>query len=166
VADLPGLIDGAHLNRGLGINFLRHIGRCLCLVFVIDFSPDSSSALPPWEVYSTLRSELSHYDAAAGLLSRPSLIVANKMDLPGADANLKAFTDIIKDGSKIYPISAKFGVNVRDLLIHLRSVYDQSLAGREKDTESKYDPVRFKSINNSSSWRDRNNNPFIPKNEQ
>ncbi len=57
VADIPGLIPDAHRNRGLGIDFLRHIQRCVCLIYVIDFSdPD------PLGQYNSLVSELGHFD--------------------------------------------------------------------------------------------------------
>jgi GTP-binding protein len=87
VADIPGLIEGAHLNVGLGHEFLRHIVRCKLLLFVLDMA--GSEGRNPIEDFGTLRKELKLYDPT--LAEKPSLVVANKMDLPAAAENLKAF---------------------------------------------------------------------------
>jgi len=86
IADIPGLIEGAHRGLGLGHEFLRHITRCRILVFVIDIA--GSEGRNPIEDLQNLRREIDLYDAA--LSSRPWLLVANKMDLPEAEKNLKA----------------------------------------------------------------------------
>jgi len=86
VADIPGLIKGAHLGLGLGHEFLRHITRCHLLIFVVDIA--GSEGRNPVEDLQNLRRELDLYDRT--LSSRPWLVVANKMDLPGASENLKA----------------------------------------------------------------------------
>ena len=86
VADIPGLIKGAHLGLGLGHEFLRHITRCHLLIFVVDTA--GSEGRNPVEDLQNLRRELDLYDRT--LSSRPWLVVANKMDLPGATENLKA----------------------------------------------------------------------------
>jgi len=86
VADIPGLIKGAHLGLGLGHEFLRHITRCHLLIFVVDIA--GSEGRNPVEDLQNLRRELDLYDRT--LSSRPWLVVANKMDFPGATENLKA----------------------------------------------------------------------------
>src|SRR6266481_197779 len=86
VADIPGLIKGAHLGLGLGHEFLRHITRCHLLIFVVDIA--GNEGRNPVEDLQNLRRELDLYDRT--LSSRPWLVVANKMDLPGATENLKA----------------------------------------------------------------------------
>src|SRR5205809_1158780 len=86
IADIPGLIEGAHRGLGLGHEFLRHIKRCRILVFVIDIA--GSEGRNPIEDLQSLRREIDLYDPA--LSSRPWLVVANKMDLPNAKKNLKA----------------------------------------------------------------------------
>ena len=86
VADIPGLIKGAHLGLGLGHEFLRHITRCHLLIFVVDIA--GSEGRNPVEDLQNLRRELDLYDRT--LSSRPWLVVANKMDLPDATENLKA----------------------------------------------------------------------------
>src|SRR6266481_3585191 len=86
VADIPGLIEGAHRGLGLGHEFLRHITRCRVLIFVVDVA--GSEERNPVEDLQNLRREIDLYDRT--LSSRPWLVVANKMDLPGATENLKA----------------------------------------------------------------------------
>ncbi len=87
VADIPGLIEGAHRNVGLGHDFLRHIVRCKLLVFVVDMA--GSEGRNPVADLGQLREELKLYDPT--LVERPWIIVANKMDLPEAAENLRHF---------------------------------------------------------------------------
>ncbi len=87
IADVPGLIAGASEDRGLGHRFLRHIERCRLLVLILDMGGVDGRA--PEEDYATLRRELALYDAA--LARKPRLVVANKMDLTEAAANLARF---------------------------------------------------------------------------
>lgn len=87
VADIPGLIEGAHEGRGLGHDFLRHVERCRVLLVMIDMAGVDNRK--PWDDYKQLLTELKLHDAT--LLDRPRLIVANKMDLPEAKKNLAAF---------------------------------------------------------------------------
>ena len=89
VADIPGLIEGAHRNVGLGHEFLRHITRCRVLLFVLDMA--GSEGRSPLEDFASVRRELSLYDPT--LTERPGLVVANKMDLPGAEENLRLFRE-------------------------------------------------------------------------
>ncbi|MFL6513813.1 MAG: Obg family GTPase CgtA [Chthoniobacterales bacterium] len=84
IADIPGLIEGAHRNVGLGHDFLRHITRCRVLVFVLDIA--GSEARSPIEDLQQLRREIDLYDS--NLSHRPWFVVANKMDLPEAEENL------------------------------------------------------------------------------
>ncbi len=87
VCDVPGLIEGAHNNVGLGHAFLRHIERCKILVLLLDMAGTDGRA--PWEDYHSLLSELELYDPA--LLAKPRLVAANKMDEPAAVKNLEKF---------------------------------------------------------------------------
>lgn len=103
IADIPGLIEGAHEGSGLGHEFLRHIERTRLLIFVLDTAQTEGRDV--LEDYATLRSELEHY--RANLLERPWLIAANKMDLPEAADNLKRL--VTQFGDKVYPISAATG---------------------------------------------------------
>src|SRR5437867_11777430 len=104
IADIPGLVEGAHRGRGLGHEFLRHITRCRVLVFVIDVA--GSEGRNPVEDLQNLRREIDLYDPA--LSSRPWLLVANKIDLADAKKNLKAVHEKFPR-IKILPISAATG---------------------------------------------------------
>jgi len=86
IADIPGLIEEAHKGIGLGHEFLRHITRCQIFLFVVDVA--GSEGRNPIEDVRQLRKELDLYDPL--LSQRPWFIIANKMDLPGAEENLKA----------------------------------------------------------------------------
>jgi GTP-binding protein len=89
IADIPGLIEGAHRGLGLGHEFLRHITRCPILIFVIDVA--GSEGRNPVEDLQNLRREIDLYDPT--LSSRPWLVVANKMDLPNAKENLETLRE-------------------------------------------------------------------------
>jgi GTP-binding protein len=87
VADIPGLIEGAHRNVGLGHDFLRHVVRCKLLLFVIDMA--GSEGRNPFDDLARLREEVVLYDPT--LAQRQWLVIANKMDLPEAEENLRIF---------------------------------------------------------------------------
>ena len=103
VCDVPGLIEGAHQNVGLGHAFLRHIKRCKIIVILIDMAGTDNRA--PWDDYKQLLKELELYDPA--MLDRPRLVVANKMDEPQAEENLKTFKRKVRKVA-VLPISAAF----------------------------------------------------------
>ena len=103
VCDVPGLIEGAHNNVGLGHEFLRHIERCKILVLLLDMAGTDNRK--PWDDYKQLLKELELYDPA--LLEKDRLVVANKMDEAIAEENLKQFKKKIKKVS-LLPISAAF----------------------------------------------------------
>ena len=118
VADLPGIIAGAHLNKGLGFSFLRHIERCVCLFYVIDLTDDN-----PFQQLNSLMTELELY--RKGLSKRPHAIVANKIDSPGADLKLQQLRqDLGETQFRLIPISAKYGTNLTELLKYFRELYD------------------------------------------
>jgi len=106
VADIPGLIEGAHRGIGLGHDFLRHIERSTYLVYVIDMA--GADARNPWDDYASLCRELELHKQE--LATRPSVIVANKMDLEEAAPNLAEFTE--KTGCSPLQISAVTGEGV------------------------------------------------------
>jgi GTP-binding protein len=103
VCDVPGLIEGAHRNVGLGHAFLRHIERCKILVLLLDMAGTDGRA--PWDDFKNLLNELGLYDPA--LLEKPRLVAANKMDEPAAEENLKKFNRRIRK-TPVLPISAAF----------------------------------------------------------
>ena len=103
ICDVPGLIEGAHMNVGLGHAFLRHIERCNIIVLLLDMA--GTDGRHPWDDYKQLLKELELYDP--GLLKRPRLVVANKMDEAVAEENLKQFKKKVKKVS-VMPIAAAF----------------------------------------------------------
>ena len=109
LADVPGLIEGASENRGLGHRFLRHIERCALLMFLIDMAAVDDR--DPREDYATLLAELKLYDPA--LLKKPRLVVANKMDLEAAKAQLTKFKRRHK--VDVIPISCATGAGLEEL---------------------------------------------------
>jgi GTP-binding protein len=110
VADIPGLIEGAHRGVGLGHEFLRHITRCRVLIFVLDVA--GSEGRNPVEDLQNLRREIDLYDPT--LSSRAWFVVANKMDLPGAKKNLKTLQERFPK-LQILPTSAAKGEGIDDL---------------------------------------------------
>lgn len=93
MADLPGLIEGASEGKGLGHQFLKHIERCRVIVHVIDMG--AMDGRDPVEDYKVINEELGNYHLR--LLERPQIVVANKMDLDGAEENLKRFKEAYPD---------------------------------------------------------------------
>ena len=121
VCDVPGLIEGAHQNVGLGHEFLRHIQRCKILVLLLDMAGTDNRH--PWDDYRQLLKELELYDAA--LLKKPLLIVANKMDEAVAEANLKQFKKKLKKTS-VLPISAAFDQGLEKFKATIREAVEES----------------------------------------
>ena len=109
MADLPGLIEGASQGVGLGTQFLRHIERTRVILHVIDMS--ASEGRDPYEDYLAINKELESYNLR--LMERPQIIVANKMDMPEAEENLKVIKeklaanyDDFDEVPMIFPISS------------------------------------------------------------
>ncbi len=111
VADIPGLIAGAHENRGLGHQFLRHIQRTKVLVFLLDMAHPVEGS--PRKDLDVLLKELRLYDP--GLADKPRLIAANKMDLPESARRLSALRRHLP-GDQILPVSTATGEGVPELL--------------------------------------------------
>ncbi|PYK46684.1 MAG: GTPase ObgE [Verrucomicrobia bacterium] len=120
VADIPGLIEGAHRNLGLGHDFLRHITRCRLFLFVLDMA--GSEGRSPIADLEALRREIALYDPR--LSERPWFVVANKMDLPQAQENLRDFQKRFPQRT-IVPISAKEGRGISELKRLLGEWMDQ-----------------------------------------
>lgn len=109
VADIPGLIEGASENRGLGHKFLKHIERCRVLLIIIDMA--GVDERDPLKDYRQLLVELEQYDPA--LLEKTRLVAANKLDLPEAKDNLKRFRKTIKQPA--LPLSCTTGEGLEQL---------------------------------------------------
>ncbi|NQT94686.1 MAG: GTPase ObgE [Lentisphaerae bacterium] len=106
IADIPGLIDGAHRGVGLGHDFLRHVERSRFLVYVVDMA--GVDGRTPWDDYECLRKELSLHNKE--LAQRPSLVVANKMDLQEAASLVQTFRD--ETGLEPLEVSALSGEGI------------------------------------------------------
>ena len=105
LADIPGLIDGAHDNVGLGHSFLKHIERTKVLIYVLDMA--GTDGRDPVEDFRHLQNELELYQAH--LTERPSLIAANKMDAPEAEENLRKLAAAVAGRYRIVPVTAAIG---------------------------------------------------------
>jgi GTP-binding protein len=121
VCDVPGLIEGAHKNVGLGHAFLRHIERCKILVLLLDLAGTDNRA--PWDDYKQLLNELELYDPA--LLEKPRLVVANKMDEAVAEKNLKQFKKKIRKVS-VLPIAAAFDQGIEKFRKTIREAVEKA----------------------------------------
>jgi len=109
MADIPGLIEGAHNGAGLGFEFLKHIERTRTIVHILDIMPTVGS--DPAANYQTIRNELEQYSKA--LAQKEEIIVANKIDL---DPDGKIVEDLRKKlNKKVYPISAVTGAGIKEL---------------------------------------------------
>ncbi|GLY10105.1 GTPase ObgE [Pseudobacillus badius] len=122
MADLPGLIEGAHEGVGLGHQFLRHIERTRVIVHVIDMS--GMEGRDPYEDYTTINTELKEYNLR--LTERPQIIVANKMDLPDSEENLAEFKEKIGEDIPIFPISAITREGLKELLYAVADKVDET----------------------------------------
>jgi len=110
VCDIPGLIEGAHAGRGLGDDFLRHVERTRVLIHMVDMA--GVDCRNPADDFNSINSELKLYNPELG--KRPQVIAVNKMDIPEAKENLKAFRKKIK--KTVYPISCVTGEGIKELL--------------------------------------------------
>jgi len=121
VADIPGLIEGAHLGQGLGIRFLRHIKRTRVLVFVLAVDGD------PEQDYQTVRGEIEAFDPA--MAQRPALIALNKIDLAASEeAERMAARMRERTGLATFPISARDQIGLEPLVQAIASRLWQTAA--------------------------------------
>ena len=131
LADIPGLIEGAHKGAGLGHQFLRHIERTKMLIHVIDLS--ATDGRDPIKDYEQLNLELGHYNEL--LTKLPQIIAVNKIDMPEAKANLTRVQEYFGN-RKTFPISAITGDGVNSLMQQAyRSLqYLETRARKEAET--------------------------------
>ncbi|ASA23756.1 GTPase ObgE [Paenibacillus donghaensis] len=123
MADLPGLIEGAHEGIGLGHEFLRHVERTRIIIHVVDMS--GSEGRDPFEDWVKINDELKQYNAA--LTDRPQIVAANKMDMPESEANLTAFRESVaalRPEIEILPISSLTRQGIQELLYRATDVLD------------------------------------------
>ncbi len=122
IADLPGLIEGASEGVGLGHKFLRHAMRTKVIAHVLDMS--GSEMRDPINDYELILNEIKEYDQR--LIDRPSVIIANKMDLENSQENLKKFKEKYPE-LKIFEISAIQNIGFQDLLVHLNKLVKETI---------------------------------------
>lgn len=120
MADLPGLIEGASEGIGLGHKFLRHASRTRILAHVVDMG--ASEGRNPIEDYKIINSEIEKYDKK--MLQKQELVIANKMDIEGAEENLQAFKSVYPD-VEVLELSAVLGNGFDELIIRLADLLDQ-----------------------------------------
>ena len=140
VADIPGLIEGAHRNLGLGHAFLRHITRCRLLLFVLDMA--GSEGRNPIADLQHLRREVDLYDPRLSL--RPWRVVANKMDLPEAKENLAALRQKFAQ-REVVAVSAK----KNDGIDSLKAAIDRWLRDSEAEMTNSEEFSYFKAVSAS-----------------
>ena len=127
VCDVPGLIEGAHKNVGLGHSFLRHIKRTKILVILLDMAGTDNRT--PWDDFKSLLNEVGLYDET--LLEKPRLVVANKMDEAAAEENLKKFKRKITK-TPVLPIAAAFDEGVDKFKKLIREELEEAAAADSK----------------------------------
>ncbi|KRK58776.1 GTPase ObgE [Fructilactobacillus fructivorans] len=142
IADLPGLIEGASKGVGLGFEFLRHIQRTRVILHVVDMS--GIEGRDPYDDYQKINHELANFDES--LLKRPQIIVASKMDMPDAKANLQLFKQELSDhndhvASEIVPISSVTHTGLKELIRETSQALDKApkfpIMGAEEAKENK-----------------------------
>lgn len=132
VADMPGLIEDAHLGKGLGHVFLKHIERTRVLVHVVDMGAEDGR--DPVEDYAIINTELEKYNEK--LMSKPMVMAANKMDMDGAKENLERFKQAYPD-VEIFELITMVGEGIDGLLYRLADVLDETVSERiVEQTES------------------------------
>ena len=133
IADLPGLIEGASLGEGLGDEFLKHIERTRIVAHIIDMG--ATEGRDPYEDYKVINNELANFKT--NLLTKKQIVIANKMDIPGAEENLKKFKE--KVDVEVYPISAATKEGIDQVLYRMADLLD------EIKSEPLYDEEKFES---------------------
>lgn len=124
MADLPGLIEGAHEGVGLGHEFLRHVERTRLIVHVVDMA--GSEGRDPFDDWQKINDELRLYNA--DLEKRPQIVAANKMDMPEAEANLEKFrveVAKVRGDLEIMPISSLTRQGIQELLYRVAELLEQ-----------------------------------------
>lgn len=124
MADLPGLIEGAHEGVGLGHEFLRHVERTRVIIHVVDMS--GSEGRDPFEDWQKINDELRLYNPV--LAERPQVVAANKMDMPDSEANLEQFLQQVREVKpdiEVMPISSLTRQGIQELLYRAADLLDQ-----------------------------------------
>lgn len=147
VADLPGLVEGAHLGRGLGLRFLRHVERTAVILHLVDVSV--GAAVPPAEALGTVVEEMELY--SPDLLRRPQLVAASKMDVVDPPRLKEAREAAERRGWELVPVSAVSGEGIDLLVRRLAELVEETRRERgyragEERTLYLFDPSRERSF--------------------
>jgi GTP-binding protein len=122
LADIPGLIEGAHTGVGLGHDFLRHVERTKVLIHIIDVS--GIEGRDPLDDFKKINEELTLYSSK--LATKPQLVACNKMDLPGAEENYERVSDaLVNQGYEVFRISAATKQGIEPLLNRAFNLLEQ-----------------------------------------
>jgi GTPase len=140
MADLPGLIEGAHAGVGLGHQFLKHIERTRVIVHVVDMS--GLEGRDPYDDYKKINEELGQYNLR--LLERPQVVAANKMDMPESEENLAKFKEQIGDEVKVFPISSVTREGIRDMLFEVANLIEKTPEFPLEEKEAVLERVLYK----------------------
>lgn len=120
IADIPGLIEGAHLGVGLGHEFLRHVERTRILVHLVECQPVDESK--PIDNYRTIRAELEQYRQE--LASKPEIVVMSKADLTDSELVREELSEEL--GVPVYAISAVTGQGIKELIVAITALLDET----------------------------------------
>ena len=141
VADIPGIIEGAHEGTGLGHEFLRHIERTKLLLHIVDVS--GIEGRNPIEDFAAINNELKLYSEK--LSHKPQIVLANKADLPGFEENYEVFkAEMEKQGHKVFPISAATKKGISDVLKYTMEVLSNMPEDEDADDYEMYDSEMMK----------------------
>lgn len=122
LADIPGLIEGAHQGVGLGHEFLKHVERTKLLIHVVDVA--GTEGRNPIDDFEIINNELKQY--SENLISRPQVVAANKIDVIDDYNKLEEFTKYVEGkGYKVFPVSAATKHGVRELIYHVSDLLDK-----------------------------------------
>ncbi len=133
VADIPGLIEGAHQGMGMGLDFLRHVERTAVLLYVVDCSLGTEGALKD---FLTVREEIRAYHAP--LLEKPQALALNKIDIVEEKDIIDTMNRLSSQNMKIFPISASTGKGIQDLL---EGLYRMVTLAREAEINQAHDEI-------------------------
>ncbi len=136
IADIPGLVEGAHAGIGLGLRFLRHVERNRFLLHVL--SADDTGGDDPFAGFDLINTELALFDAE--LAHRPQLLVLNKIDLISADERERLCRTATERGLTLYPISAKTGEGLETLIEAMWRLQEETGPAAPRDTFSGKQP--------------------------
>lgn len=168
MADLPGLIEGAHEGVGLGHEFLRHVERTRVIVHVVDMA--GTEGRDPFEDWEKINDEIRLYNPV--LVERPQIVAANKMDMPEAEEYLAVFKEKLKEirpDIEVMPISSLTRQGIQELLYRtidvLESIPDEP-AIEEVSEVSERKVYKFKAQNDNSFTVTRDNEMYVVHSER